>query len=131
MAAARLMPGVCGVLWSNSPDLTIRMPWGVDIVNLDHRSGHLCYSKYEGELMQLGMIGLGRMGGNMVRRLTNGGHSCVVFDLDAARVHELEATGSRGAAGVSELVAALAKPRAVWIMVPAGEPTEQMVKTLA
>jgi 6-phosphogluconate dehydrogenase len=81
--------------------------------------------------MQLGMIGLGRMGGNMVRRLTNGGHSCVVFDLDAARVHELEATGSRGATGVSELVAALAKPRAVWIMVPAGDPTEQMVKTLA
>jgi 6-phosphogluconate dehydrogenase len=81
--------------------------------------------------MQIGMIGLGRMGANMVRRLTNGGHSCVVFDLDAARVHELEAIGARGASSAADLVAALAKPRAVWIMVPAGDPTEQMVKTLA
>src|SRR5207253_9572476 len=65
------------------------------------------------------------------RRLTNGGQSCVVFDLDPARVRELEATGSRGASNVSELVASLAKPRSVWIMVPAGDPTEQMVTTLA
>lgn len=80
--------------------------------------------------MQLGMIGLGRMGSNMVRRLMNGGHSCAVFDLDVARIHELEAIGARGAAGAKDLVAALTKPRAVWIMVPAGDPTEQMVRTL-
>jgi len=81
--------------------------------------------------MQIGMIGLGRMGSNMVRRLTNGGHSCVVFDLDAARVKELEGIGARGTSSAAELVRALDKPRAVWIMVPAGNPTEQMVRTLA
>ena len=81
--------------------------------------------------MQLGMIGLGRMGANMVRRLMKGGHSCVVLDLDAARVKEMEGEGARGALDVKQLVAALEKPRAVWIMVPAGKPTEQMVETLA
>jgi 6-phosphogluconate dehydrogenase len=81
--------------------------------------------------MQLGMIGLGRMGGNMVRRLMKAGHSCAVFDLDAAKVDELKTGGARGAADVGGLIAALDKPRAIWIMVPAGSPTEQMVNTLA
>ena len=81
--------------------------------------------------MQLGMIGLGRMGANMVRRLMKGGHSCAVFDLDAGRVKELEKLGARGASSAAGLVSALDKPRAVWIMVPAGDPTEQMVRTLA
>src|SRR5271157_2795044 len=81
--------------------------------------------------MQLGMIGLGKMGGNMVRRLTKAGHSCVVFDLDATKVHELEGIGARGALKVPEFVSALDKPRAVWIMVPAGDATQQMVDTLA
>src|SRR5258707_12938638 len=81
--------------------------------------------------MQLGMIGLGRMGGNMVRRLMKAGHSCAVFDLDAARVNELKGAGASGAANVGDLIAGLDKPRAVWIMVPAGNPTEQMVSTLA
>ncbi|HLJ47945.1 MAG TPA: decarboxylating 6-phosphogluconate dehydrogenase [Bryobacteraceae bacterium] len=81
--------------------------------------------------MQLGMIGLGRMGANMVRRLTRGGHSCVVFDLDAARIRELEQEGATGAKDVEDMVAKLDKPRAVWVMVPAGPPTEQMVGTLA
>lgn len=81
--------------------------------------------------MQLGMIGLGRMGGNMVRRLMKAGHQCAVFDLDAAKVHELEGAGARGASKLTELIAALAKPRAVWIMVPAGKPTEDMVGALA
>jgi len=81
--------------------------------------------------MQLGMIGLGRMGANMTRRLTRGGHAVTVFDLSAERVRELVAEGAAGAASLDDLVRALPLPRAVWLMVPAGEPTEQMVGELA
>lgn len=72
--------------------------------------------------MQLGMIGAGRMGANIVRRLVRAGHECVVFDVDAAAVAELAAEDDAitGAATLDELVAALAPPRAVWAMVPAG-----------
>jgi 6-phosphogluconate dehydrogenase len=69
--------------------------------------------------MQLGMIGLGRMGANMVRRLLKGGHQCVVFDRAAQAVQELAAEGATGAASLAEFVQKLAKPRAVWLMVPA------------
>ncbi|MDX1433620.1 MAG: NAD(P)-binding domain-containing protein, partial [Gammaproteobacteria bacterium] len=68
--------------------------------------------------MQLGMIGLGRMGTGMVRRLLRDGHDCVVHDTDAARVDALAAEGARGAASLAELAAMLAAPRAVWMMVP-------------
>ena len=70
--------------------------------------------------MQLGMIGLGRMGANLVRRLTKDGHRCVVYDVDAAAVKKLTGPRIRGAASLSELAAKLSKPRAVWVMVPAG-----------
>ena len=70
--------------------------------------------------MQLGMIGLGRMGANMVRRLMRDGHECVVFDLNADAVTELEGEGAIGAQSFEDLVAKLDKPRAVWMMVPAG-----------
>jgi 6-phosphogluconate dehydrogenase len=70
------------------------------------------------------------MGGNMVRRLMKGGHSCVVFDLDSSKVRELEGIGAKGASDIGTLVRALQPPRAVWIMVPAGGPTEQMVLKL-
>ncbi len=70
--------------------------------------------------MQLGMIGLGRMGANMVRRLMRDGHECVVFDLIADAVKELEDEGATGAESFEDLVAKLDKPRAVWMMVPAG-----------
>jgi 6-phosphogluconate dehydrogenase len=70
-------------------------------------------------MQQLGMIGLGRMGANMVRRLTQAGQQCVVYDVDAKVVHSLERPGVTGTASLSELVAALAQPRAVWLMVPA------------
>jgi 6-phosphogluconate dehydrogenase len=70
--------------------------------------------------MQLGMIGLGRMGANMVRRLIRGGHDCVVFDLSAKAVEELSKEKATGAASFADLVAKLAKPRAIWLMVPAG-----------
>jgi 6-phosphogluconate dehydrogenase len=69
--------------------------------------------------MQLGMIGLGRMGANMVRRLQKGGHSCVAFDRSAEAVKALVAEGATGAASLAEFVTRLAKPRAVWLMVPA------------
>ncbi|HEY7640236.1 MAG TPA: decarboxylating 6-phosphogluconate dehydrogenase [Steroidobacteraceae bacterium] len=68
--------------------------------------------------MQLGMIGLGRMGGNMVRRLLNGGHSCVVFDIAPQAVQEFTKHGAIGAGSLRECVGKLDKPRAVWLMVP-------------
>jgi 6-phosphogluconate dehydrogenase len=81
--------------------------------------------------MQLGMVGLGRMGANMVRRLMGGGHECVVFDLKRENVARLTAEGASGAASLRELVTKLVPPRAVWIMVPAGEATESTVSALA
>jgi len=69
--------------------------------------------------MQLGMIGLGRMGANMVRRLIKGGHACVVYDRAADAVKQLEAHGATGAASLAEFVKQLQAPRAVWLMVPA------------
>jgi 6-phosphogluconate dehydrogenase len=70
--------------------------------------------------MQLGMIGLGRMGANLVRRLTKDGHTCVVYDRNRAAVKELEGRGVQGAASLDEFIAKLSKPRAAWVMVPAG-----------
>jgi 6-phosphogluconate dehydrogenase len=70
--------------------------------------------------MQLGMIGLGRMGANLVRRLLRGGHECVVFDVNQASVQRLHADGAVGAASLDELAAKLDPPRAAWVMVPAG-----------
>ena len=69
--------------------------------------------------MQLGMVGLGRMGANMARRLLKKGHECVVFDVSAKAVGELAHEGASGATSLSDLVKKLAKPRAVWLMVPA------------
>ncbi|MBO0735885.1 MAG: decarboxylating 6-phosphogluconate dehydrogenase [Alphaproteobacteria bacterium] len=69
--------------------------------------------------MQLGMVGLGRMGANMVRRLLNGGHECVVFDMSPKAVSELAAESAIASASLADLVGKLQKPRAVWLMVPA------------
>ena len=70
--------------------------------------------------MQLGMVGLGRMGANMVRRLLKGGQQCVVFDLSPKAVEELVEEKATGSASLSDLVKKLEKPRAIWLMVPAG-----------
>jgi 6-phosphogluconate dehydrogenase len=80
--------------------------------------------------MQLGMVGLGRMGSNLVRRLLPAGHECVVYDLNTDTVKELEGEGATGTSSLEELVAALEQPRAVWVMVPAGQITEQTVSEL-
>jgi len=81
--------------------------------------------------MQLGMVGLGRMGGNMVRRLLRGGHQCVVTDLSPQTVAEYTKEGATGSASLDDFVSKLTKPRAAWVMVPAGDPTEQTVMSLA
>ncbi len=80
--------------------------------------------------MQLGMVGLGRMGANMVRRLMGGGHECVVFDISPANVQRLAAEGATAAGSLAGLVGKLVPPRTVWIMLPAGEPTERTVAAL-
>ena len=69
--------------------------------------------------MQLGMIGLGRMGANMVRRLQRNGHSCVVYDRNSKAIAELTADGAQGSASLADFVKQLSKPRAIWLMVPA------------
>jgi 6-phosphogluconate dehydrogenase len=79
--------------------------------------------------MQLGMIGLGRMGANMVRRLLKGGHQCVVFDRSANAVAEAAKDGAVGTASLGEFAEKLAKPRAVWLMVPVGA-VEQTIAEL-
>ena len=80
--------------------------------------------------MQLGMIGLGRMGANMVRRLIRGGHHCVVFDLNPDNVAEVVGEGAVGASSLEDFVDKLRTPRVAWIMVPAGKPTESTVEKL-
>ncbi len=81
--------------------------------------------------MQLAMIGLGRMGGNMVERLMRHGHSLVAFDRSSDAVDKYVQMGATGADDLKKVVAALRAPRIVWIMVPAGDPTQQTVDTLA
>jgi 6-phosphogluconate dehydrogenase len=80
--------------------------------------------------MQIGMIGLGRMGANIVRRLLRAGHACVVYDRDPAPAAELVGEGALARPSLAELVAALAAPRVVWIMLPAGLATEQAIAEL-
>jgi 6-phosphogluconate dehydrogenase len=83
------------------------------------------------QAMQLGMVGLGRMGGNMTRRLVRGGHSVVVADRGTESVKRLSSEGAIGSSSIEDLVSKLNPPRAVWAMVPAGAPTETTVQTVA
>jgi 6-phosphogluconate dehydrogenase len=81
--------------------------------------------------MQIGIIGLGRMGANMARRLMAGGHQVVAWDRSADAVRALTADGAAGAGSLEEFIAGLQAPRTVWVMVPAGDPTEQTITTLS
>ncbi len=81
--------------------------------------------------MQLGMVGLGRMGANIVRRLMRDGHRCVGYDVSSDAVAALAADGAQGAGTIAEFVAKLEKPRTAWVMVPAGEITDKTIAQLA
>ena len=81
--------------------------------------------------MQIAMIGLGKMGGSMVRRLLRGGHRVVAYDLDEAAVRALEAEGAAGAFTLDDVAAKLEPPRTAWVMVPSGDPTESTINALA
>jgi len=81
--------------------------------------------------MEIGMVGLGRMGGNMARRLMRAGHRVVAYDVDAEAVNSLGREGASGVSSLEELVGCLSEPRAVWVMVPAGGPTEEVVQALS
>lgn len=80
--------------------------------------------------MQLGIVGLGRMGANIARRLLAAGHSCSVYDVDTEVVRQLADEGAEGATSLEDLVSRLEAPRAVWVMLPAGKPTEQTINAL-
>jgi 6-phosphogluconate dehydrogenase len=81
--------------------------------------------------MQLGMVGLGRMGAGLVRRLMGDGHRCVAYDVSADAVKAVEANGAVGADSLADFAAKLEKPRAAWVMVPAGEITDKTIASLA
>ena len=81
--------------------------------------------------MQLGMIGLGRMGADIVRRLMREGHECVVYDRDSAAVDKLQGEGATGVGSLEDLAAKMTAPRAVWVMVPAGDVTTGVIEELA
>jgi 6-phosphogluconate dehydrogenase len=81
--------------------------------------------------MRLGMVGLGRMGANMVRRLMRGGHEVVVTDLSQDQVQHIASEGAIGSSSIDDFVGKLSKPRIAWLMVPAGGPTEHSVETLS
>ena len=80
--------------------------------------------------MQIGVVGLGRMGGNIVRRLRRHDHECIVFDRNADQVHDLVTEGAIGAVGLEQLVGSLQAPRTIWIMLPAGAATEKTIEEL-
>src|SRR5690606_12814916 len=80
--------------------------------------------------MQLGIVGLGRMGADIARRLLAAGHSCSVYDVDLDVVRQLADAGADGVASAADLVSRLEAPRAVWVMLPAGKPTEQTINAL-
>ena len=80
--------------------------------------------------MQIALVGLGKMGANMARRLMQGGHEVVVYDLDREAVDALEGEGAVGATDLADLASRLEAPRAVWVMVPCGDPTEAVIRDL-
>jgi 6-phosphogluconate dehydrogenase len=92
---------------------------------------HCGESVLQGVSMKLGMVGLGKMGANMVRRLMRGGHEVVVTDLSTESVKSMAAEGAIGSSSLDDFVSKLGKPKIAWLMVPAGGPTQQSVDALA
>ena len=88
------------------------------------------HGKSKGKTLKLGMAGLGRMGANMALRLMRGGHHIVAYDPNPEAVSVVETQGASGVGSLAELVDRLAPPRAVWVMAPAGDPTETTIRTL-
>src|SRR5689334_6205766 len=80
--------------------------------------------------MQIGIVGLGRMGGNIGRRLMRGGHDCVVYDHNPQATDALAAEGATGSQNLGDLVSKLAAPRVIWLMLPAGKITEDTLNDL-
>src|SRR5882757_734584 len=80
--------------------------------------------------MQIGIVGLGRMGGNIARRLLRNGHSCVVYDARPESRQELAKDGAAPASDIKDFIGKLQRPRIVWVMLPAGEITEKMIEEL-
>ncbi|MDD2137292.1 decarboxylating 6-phosphogluconate dehydrogenase [Pseudomonas kurunegalensis] len=114
--------------WSRRSSLN---PHAVRWTNLESWTVSSTISKGEHRLMQLGIVGLGRMGGNIARRLMRAGHRTVVHDRKREAITGLEGEGAQGAHDLGALVQKLKAPRAVWVMLPAGEPTEQTIAQLA
>ncbi|MFF7860704.1 phosphogluconate dehydrogenase (NAD(+)-dependent, decarboxylating) [Pseudomonas monteilii] len=114
--------------WSRRSSLN---PHAVRWTNLKSWTVSSTISKGEHRLMQLGIVGLGRMGGNIARRLMRAGHRTVVHDRNREAITGLEDEGAQGAHDLGALVQKLKAPRAVWVMLPAGEPTEQTIAQLA
>jgi 6-phosphogluconate dehydrogenase len=81
--------------------------------------------------MELGIVGLGRMGANMARRLMRDSHRCVVYDVNRDAISELEGEGAEGASSLAELASKLSAPRGIWVMVPSGEITEKTIEAVA
>ena len=81
--------------------------------------------------MQIGIIGLGKMGGKMVQRLVDGGHEVIIFDVDKKAVNDLNKVGIESAFSLEELITKLDKPRVLWLMLPSGDPTEQTINLLS
>src|SRR5215204_6746403 len=81
--------------------------------------------------MRIGIVGLGRMGGNIARRLIRGGHECVVYDRSQEAVKELSREGAISTLSLTHMARELGKPAVFWIMLPAGEPTEQTINAIA
>ncbi len=80
--------------------------------------------------MEIGLIGLGKMGANMAERLLKGGHSVIGYDRDKQAVRRIIAQGNSGANSIADLVSKLNTPRIVWLMVPAGKPVDDTIETL-
>src|SRR5438046_562169 len=90
-----------------------------------------CAASVNGGNMQIAMLGLGKMGGNMVQRLLRGGHKVVAFDVDPKKATELQQHGATAALTLDQVVLALQAPRVIWAMVPSGRITEELITTLA